>query len=640
MHNRTTNTQARFNPSGALYQQAQGLPSGRLPLVQPPQPRPAILPNPPLPPAFPNPVQRHAHNQDAYGYYPPDPNYYHLPSIHGHRPPSIPQGHAHIHPVTNHAPLPPPETLKPPLPNPPSPLPNPRPRPAPRRKAPPAQVIYDLDADDEEFPDLAEVVADIRVKSSSAKASAVKETEKPVVSRKASKRSSYHTGDGADGPVRSGKKVKVFKVDSESEEEMKKAGGRGGQTYTKDEMEAIFDHVEEILPAGANAWNKVAELHREWCEENGRKVRAAKDLEKKFKRLVNEKPPTGNPNIPPDVKRALELQQEINRKNEVCAPDDSRYEEDLCADTKPTKLVVSHKPEDAKKAIKTEPRGNAGNRARLADLSTNILNTFSPEATAARAESRLSQVHTLSQIQQLNDQVFHLQTQLAEAHARVAKAESRASSIDMAAQLREQFMGMMHTMNPFGMHYGMMGNPNMSGRMMGRHMNQGGMMGGGHSNIENTTYGFGGSEDRKPSGWDVTDPGLVDEWSGGVDSTPLVHRKIAAPNVNDHCKLDTPITPSNQANQAPTFPNTNTPTTTPVPIPSTSVTPPATTLFSPAPAVIPASPRTAEAAATLGQLMGHVDVVTSTSSEDFNTITHPFSPKKPSSINSLLNNHA
>jgi hypothetical protein len=67
----------------------------------------------------------------------------------------------------------------------------------------------------------------------------------------------------------------------------KQHGGRtvGVANYSVEDLDALFDILEERLPLGGHAWNSAADEYNAWAQENGRPSRTAKSLELKFKQV-------------------------------------------------------------------------------------------------------------------------------------------------------------------------------------------------------------------------------------------------------------------------------------------------------------------------------------------------------------------
>jgi hypothetical protein len=67
----------------------------------------------------------------------------------------------------------------------------------------------------------------------------------------------------------------------------KKQRGRatGAHNYSSEDLDALFDILEECLPLGGHAWNSAGDDFNTWAQENGRPSRTAKSLELKFKQV-------------------------------------------------------------------------------------------------------------------------------------------------------------------------------------------------------------------------------------------------------------------------------------------------------------------------------------------------------------------
>jgi len=115
----------------------------------------------------------------------------------------------------------------------------------------------------------------------------------PPASKVAGVRHSESKGKGRQNavnpPVPSGSGIRKRKVSTPAPQsvDVKKARGRatGAANYSPEDLEGLFDILEEQLPLGGKAWNSAADDYNQWAEENGRPVRTAKSLELKFKQV-------------------------------------------------------------------------------------------------------------------------------------------------------------------------------------------------------------------------------------------------------------------------------------------------------------------------------------------------------------------
>ncbi|CCX34136.1 Similar to hypothetical protein PGTG_01009 [Puccinia graminis f. sp. tritici CRL 75-36-700-3]; acc. no. XP_003320097 [Pyronema omphalodes CBS 100304] len=94
-----------------------------------------------------------------------------------------------------------------------------------------------------------------------------------------------------------------------------KRGGKpkGAQTFNDADEERLFKIIEEVLPIGADMWDQVETRYNELSSIAGRKPRDSKYLKAHYRGLIKSKKPTGDPNRPPNVKKALELEVLIKK---------------------------------------------------------------------------------------------------------------------------------------------------------------------------------------------------------------------------------------------------------------------------------------------------------------------------------------
>jgi hypothetical protein len=94
-------------------------------------------------------------------------------------------------------------------------------------------------------------------------------------------------------------------------------GGRkaGGRNWTAEEIKILFEAMEEILPCGREMWEataaKCAEISVEEWTRNG------ESCKKKFEKMALMKVPTGTTEVPPDVKKAKEILEEIEKEERM-----------------------------------------------------------------------------------------------------------------------------------------------------------------------------------------------------------------------------------------------------------------------------------------------------------------------------------
>jgi hypothetical protein len=95
----------------------------------------------------------------------------------------------------------------------------------------------------------------------------------------------------------------------------------------------MLEAIRDILPISGAEWDLVASWHATYLAEI---ERTGDQLKKKFNKLARTMIPTGNPNIPPDVREAKEKERIIEKsegatglEEEVFSPDDVKEYEDV-----------------------------------------------------------------------------------------------------------------------------------------------------------------------------------------------------------------------------------------------------------------------------------------------------------------------
>jgi hypothetical protein len=74
-----------------------------------------------------------------------------------------------------------------------------------------------------------------------------------------------------------------------------------GAGFSHKEVVSLLDVLEEVLPLGQGEWDTVERQHNGMYPDAGRTRDA---LKRKFAKLYPKKIPTGDPNCPPEVRRA------------------------------------------------------------------------------------------------------------------------------------------------------------------------------------------------------------------------------------------------------------------------------------------------------------------------------------------------
>ena len=93
--------------------------------------------------------------------------------------------------------------------------------------------------------------------------------------------------------------------------------------FTKAETTTLLKAVERILPIDAEGWTEVHEIFNSKHSSRG-----VEGLKRKFNKLANKPVPTGNPNIPEDVKLAKSIKGKLFRRSGATNLSDEDEEED------------------------------------------------------------------------------------------------------------------------------------------------------------------------------------------------------------------------------------------------------------------------------------------------------------------------
>lgn len=89
----------------------------------------------------------------------------------------------------------------------------------------------------------------------------------------------------------------------------KKNAGGGSMKCTRDEVDLLLTTIEEILPIGKLDWERVENTHNLQVIES--RERTLTKLRNQHNTLCSKKPPTGDPDCPPNVRRAKRISYKI-----------------------------------------------------------------------------------------------------------------------------------------------------------------------------------------------------------------------------------------------------------------------------------------------------------------------------------------
>ena len=90
-----------------------------------------------------------------------------------------------------------------------------------------------------------------------------------------------------------------------------KAPPKRGFGFSRSEVDGLLDVIEENLAISGSEWDHVCQIHEaNWPNMD----RTKESLKRKFAGLYGKKIPTGDPNCPPDVKKAKHIHQAMLEK--------------------------------------------------------------------------------------------------------------------------------------------------------------------------------------------------------------------------------------------------------------------------------------------------------------------------------------
>ena len=101
------------------------------------------------------------------------------------------------------------------------------------------------------------------------------------------------------------------------------ASMRCGKGFMKAKTTTLLKAVERILPIDAEGWTKVHEIFN-----SKHSCRGVEGLKRKFNKLANKPVPTGNPNIPEDVKLAKSIKGKLFRRSGATNLSDKEEDEE------------------------------------------------------------------------------------------------------------------------------------------------------------------------------------------------------------------------------------------------------------------------------------------------------------------------
>ena len=118
----------------------------------------------------------------------------------------------------------------------------------------------------------------------------------------------------------------------------------------KAETTTLLKAIEWILPIDAEAWTKVHDIFN-----SKHSPRGVEGLKRKFNKLANKPVPTGNPNIPEDVKLAKSIKGKLFRRSGATNLSDEEEEEEEDEEEEEEELDDDIVAETIDKNIRSQP---------------------------------------------------------------------------------------------------------------------------------------------------------------------------------------------------------------------------------------------------------------------------------------------
>ena len=103
------------------------------------------------------------------------------------------------------------------------------------------------------------------------------------------------------------------------------ASMRHGKGFTKAETSTLLKAIEQILPINVEAWNEVHDVFN-----SKHSPRGVKGLKCKSNKLTNKPVPTGNPNMPEDIRLAKSIKSKLfHHSGATNVSEEEEEEEDI-----------------------------------------------------------------------------------------------------------------------------------------------------------------------------------------------------------------------------------------------------------------------------------------------------------------------
>jgi hypothetical protein len=118
----------------------------------------------------------------------------------------------------------------------------------------------------------------------------------------------------------------IIKANKSNMPSVNTTSGKGrGPSFSEQEVSSMLDLIEERCPIGSQEWDVIEAIHNVRFPD----MKRTKDtIKRKYSLLYSAKSPTGDPNCPPNVRRAKRIYHMIKEKTDLVADDDDDDDED------------------------------------------------------------------------------------------------------------------------------------------------------------------------------------------------------------------------------------------------------------------------------------------------------------------------
>ncbi|KAJ7767216.1 hypothetical protein B0H16DRAFT_1789237 [Mycena metata] len=204
-----------------------------------------------------------------------------------------------------------------------------------------------------------------------------------------------------------------------------------------------LDLVEKKRPIGAKGWKSVARSFNKWAKKSNWPTRDEKSLQAKYKGLLRSKKPTGSSRCPPEIKRALRIEQLISERAGTREVSDGAMSDDdntgassdssveVLGSKKAAKVHTAIARRAPSPPLRRNPRLNAP------ELVGHLAKAFDPEVQQARDEERSQRSFQLAQFNSISAQLCDAQAATESLCTQLLSMQNRSHEVERARDLAE-----------------------------------------------------------------------------------------------------------------------------------------------------------------------------------------------------------